>query len=76
MPANCPDFVGTVPIFDFQNLQKSGRPDFLEFQPVNILVLRWLEIVHWRARPVPLNTATDHGRCTQIETVQTTIMSD
>ena len=22
-------------------------------------VLRWLEIVYWRARPVPLNTATE-----------------
>ena len=31
---------GTVPIFDFQNLQKSGRPDFLEFQPVNIPVFK------------------------------------
>ena len=36
IPANHPDFIGTVPIFDFQNLQKSGRPDFLEFQPVSI----------------------------------------
>ena len=31
---------GTVPIFDFQNLQKSGRPDFLEFQPVNFPVFK------------------------------------
>ena len=30
MSANRPDFIRTVPIFDFQNLQKSGRPDFLE----------------------------------------------
>ena len=29
--ANHPDLVGTVPIFDFQNFQKSGCPDFLEF---------------------------------------------
>ena len=28
----------TVPIFDFQNLQRSERPDFLEFQSVNISV--------------------------------------
>ena len=32
MLANRPDFIGTVPMFDFQNLQTSGRPDFLEFQ--------------------------------------------
>ena len=38
IPANCPDFIGTVPIFDFQNLQKLEHPDFLEFQPVNIQV--------------------------------------
>ena len=36
--ADRPDFIGTVPIFDFQNLQKSGHPDFLEFQPVYIPV--------------------------------------
>ena len=29
-------YLPTVPIFDFQNLQKSGRPDFPEFQPVYI----------------------------------------
>ena len=31
IPANGLDFTGTVPIFDFQNVQKSRRPDFLEF---------------------------------------------
>ena len=36
VPANHPDFIITVPIFDLQNLQKLGRPDSLEFQPVNI----------------------------------------
>ena len=36
--ANRPDFIGIVSIFDFQNLQKSGHPDFLEFQPVYIPV--------------------------------------
>ena len=40
MPANCPDFIRTAPIFDFQNLQKSGHPDFLEFQLVNIPLLK------------------------------------
>ena len=40
IPANRPDFIGTVPIFDFLNLQKSGRPDFQEFQPVNIPVFK------------------------------------
>ena len=34
--ANRPNFIRTFPIFDFENLQKSGRPDFLEFEPVNI----------------------------------------
>ena len=33
-------YLPTVPIFDFQNLQKSGRPDFLELQPVNIPVFK------------------------------------
>ena len=37
-PANRPDFIGTVPIYDFQKLQNSGRLDFLELQPVNISV--------------------------------------
>ena len=40
IPAKRLYFVGTVPIFDFQNLQKSGCPDFLEFQPVNIPVFK------------------------------------
>ena len=40
IPANRPDFIGIVPIIDFQNLQKSGRPDFLEFQPLNIPVFQ------------------------------------
>ena len=35
IPANHPDFIGTVPIFGFQNVQKSGRFDFVEFQPVS-----------------------------------------
>ena len=39
VPANHSDCIETVPIFDFQNLQKSGRPDFLRFQPANIAVL-------------------------------------
>ena len=30
----------TVLIFDLQNLRKSGRPDFPEFQPVTILVFK------------------------------------
>ena len=38
--ANCPDFIMTVPIVDFQNFQESGHPDFLEFQPVNIPVFK------------------------------------
>ena len=38
--ANHPDFIRTVLIFDLQNLQKSGRPDFPEFQPVTILVFK------------------------------------
>ena len=38
--ANHPDFIGTVPIFDFQNLQKSGCPNFLKFHLVNIAVLK------------------------------------
>ena len=33
-------YLPTVAIFDFQNLQISGRPDFLEFQPVNIPVFK------------------------------------
>ena len=33
-------YLSTVPIFDFQNLQKSGCPDFLEFYPVNIPVFK------------------------------------
>ena len=33
-------YLPTVPIFDFQNLQKSGRPDFQEFLPVNIPVFK------------------------------------
>ena len=40
IPANHPDFIQTVPISDFQNLQKSGCPDFLEFEPVNIPVFK------------------------------------
>ena len=28
-------------------------------QPILVIFLRWLEIVNWRARPVPLNTATE-----------------
>ena len=36
IPANRPDFIRTVPIFDFQNLKKLRHPDFLEFPPVNI----------------------------------------
>ena len=32
-------YLPTVPIFDFQNLQKSGRSYFQEFQTVNIPVL-------------------------------------
>ena len=39
IPANCLDFIRTVLIFDFHNLQKSGRPDFLKFQLVNTAVL-------------------------------------
>ena len=38
--ANCPDFIRTVLIFDLQNLLKSGRPGFPEFQPVTILVFK------------------------------------
>ena len=38
IPANRPDFIAAVPIFDFQNLQKSGRPEFLEFHPLNISI--------------------------------------
>ena len=38
IPVNCPDFFETVPILGFQDLQKWGRPDFLEFQQVNIPV--------------------------------------
>ena len=38
IPADQPDFIGTVPIFGFENLQKLGRPDFLKFQTVNIPV--------------------------------------
>ena len=40
IPANRPDFIGAVAIFDFQNLQNSGRPGCLEFQPVNIPVFK------------------------------------
>ena len=40
MPANRPDFIGTVPIFDLQNLQKSGHPDFQKFQPDIFLFLQ------------------------------------
>ena len=36
IPVNHPDFIGMVPILDFQNLKKSGCPDFPEFQPVYI----------------------------------------
>ena len=35
IPANSTDFIGRVPIFGFQNLEK-----FLEFHPVNILLLK------------------------------------
>ena len=38
VPANHPDFIGRVLTFDFQNLQKSGRPDFLEFQLVIYII--------------------------------------
>ena len=38
--ANRPDLIRTVLIFDLQNLRKSGRPDFPEFQPVTILVIK------------------------------------
>ena len=31
IPANCPDFIWIVPIYNFQNGQKSGRPDFWNF---------------------------------------------
>ena len=31
VPANRPNFIETVPIFDFQNLQKLGHPNFLKF---------------------------------------------
>ena len=33
-------YLPTVLIFDLQNLRKSGRPDFPEFQPVTILVFK------------------------------------
>ena len=33
-------FIRAVLIFVFQNLQESGHPDFLEFQPVNIPVFK------------------------------------
>ena len=44
IPANHPDFIGTVPIFYFQNLQKSGHSEFLEFQPVTICFLTLFKI--------------------------------
>ena len=28
IPANRPNFIGIVPIYNFQNGQKSGRPNF------------------------------------------------
>ena len=30
VPANCPDLIGIVPIFEFQSLKKSGHSDFRE----------------------------------------------
>ena len=32
IPANHPDFIRTIPCFDFQNLLKLEWPNFLEFQ--------------------------------------------
>ena len=40
IPDNRHDFVGTVPIFDLQDLQRSGCPEFLEFQPESIPVFK------------------------------------
>ena len=40
IPANHPDFIRTVLSFYFQNLQKLGRPDFQEFQAINIPVFK------------------------------------
>ena len=40
IPTNHPDFIGTVPIFGFQDIQKLGHSDFLELQPANIPVFK------------------------------------
>ena len=40
IPANHPNFVRTVLIFDFQNLKKLGHLNFLEYQAVNIPVFK------------------------------------
>ena len=49
--ANRPDFIRTVLIFDLQNLRKSGRPDFPEFQPVTILVFKIIFSMSFLCKP-------------------------
>ena len=43
-PANHPDFIGTVPSFDLQYLQKLGCPDFQELQPEIFLLKNYSSI--------------------------------
>ena len=44
-------YLPTVLIFDLQNLQKSRRPDFPEFQPVTILVFKIIFSMSFLCKP-------------------------
>ena len=45
IPANCPDLIGIVPIFEFQNLKKSGHSDFQEEKNTFSFVKIWNQVV-------------------------------
>ena len=44
IPANHPNLIGTVLIFEFQNLKKSGHSDFQEAKKKYILFCKNLEL--------------------------------
>ena len=45
IPTNCPDLIGIVPIFEFQNLIKSGHFDFQEEKKTFSFVKMWNWVV-------------------------------